>query len=131
MKNKIFYTTEKEFENKFRKKELRRNSFIVEINGSEIQTWPDFLAKMTEAFNLPYSPNANVYLDWMRDMDYITEKSTCVVIKQYSQLIKEDQHMKEIVIKDFSDYILPWWEGEIIGHMVGGKPQRFVVYLCD
>ena len=63
--NKIFYTTEKEFENKFRNKELRRNSFIVEINGSEIQTWPDFLAKMTEAFNLPYSPNANVYLDWM------------------------------------------------------------------
>lgn len=131
MKNKIYCTTEEEFEKKFRKKELRKKSFIVEINGSEIQTWPAFLAKMTEAFNLPYSPNANAYLDWMRDMDFIKEKSTCVVIKEYSQLIKDDPKMKADVINDFSEIILPWWGGEIIGHMVGGKPQRFVVYLCD
>lgn len=131
MKNKIYVTTEEEFERKFRKKERRRKSFLVEINGSEIQTWPAFLAKMTEAFHLPPSPNSNAYLDWMRDMYIIKWKSTCVVIKEYSQLIKDDPRMKELVIRDFSDFILPWWGGEIIGHMVGGKPQRFVVYLCD
>ncbi len=131
MTNKIYYTTEEEFEKIFREKELRRNSFIVEINGSEIQTWPAFLAKMTEAFNLPPSSNTNAYLDWMRDMDFIKWESTCVVIKEYSQMIKDNQRLKELVIRDFSDFILPWWEGEIIGHMVGGKPQRFVLYLCD
>ncbi len=131
MKNKIYVTTEEKFEKKFRKKELRKNSFIVEINGSEIQTWDAFLEKMSEAFDLPSPPNANAYLDYMQDMDYIKWESTCIVIKEYSQLIKDDPHMKEIVINDFSECILPWWEGEIIGHMVGGKPQRFVLYLCD
>ena len=25
--------------------------------------------------------------------------------------------------------ILPWWEGEVVGHMVGAEPREFLLYL--
>ena len=32
-------------------------------------------------------------------------------------------------IADFEENILPWWEEEVVGHMVGGVPRKFLVYL--
>ena len=32
---------------------------------------------------------------------------------------------------DFAEIILPWWEGEVVGHMVDGKPRGFLIYLED
>ena len=34
-----------------------------------------------------------------------------------------------VIIEDFEKITLPWWEGEVIGRMVGGKPRGFMVYL--
>jgi len=28
-----------------------------------------------------------------------------------------------------TEITLPWWEGEVVGHLVGGVPRGFSVYL--
>ncbi len=30
---------------------------------------------------------------------------------------------------DFEEITLPWWEGEVVGHLVGGVPRGFWIYL--
>ena len=37
---------------------------------------------------------------------------------------------KQNIIADFEEIILPWWDGEVVGHTVGGAPRNFNVYLA-
>lgn len=44
-------------------------------------------------------------------------------------MLVDDLKTKQNIMADFEEIILPWWEGEVTGHIVGGMPRKFTVYL--
>ena len=44
-------------------------------------------------------------------------------------MLSDEPKLKKIILDDFEEIILPWWEKEVVGHMVGGTPRGFLVYL--
>jgi len=45
--------------------------------------------------------------------------------------VKDNLEMRDKVIEDFVNIILPFWEEEVGRVMVGGYPKPFDVYLVD
>ena len=47
----------------------------------------------------------------------------------YDFMLLEDLKIKKYAMLDFEEVILPWWEGDVVGHMVGGEPRGFFLYI--
>jgi len=67
MKNKIIHIT-KQDSNLLRECFDKSNYYIVEINGSEIQSKNDLLQSMKINFKLPDSFGWDSFIDWMTDL---------------------------------------------------------------
>jgi hypothetical protein len=52
-------------------------------------------------------------------------------IYHFSKFLKDDLSAKAHILEDFENMILPWWETDVINHVVDGKPRFFSVYLID
>lgn len=48
-----------------------------------------------------------------------------------ARFLKDDLNAKAHILEDFENVILPWWETDVINHVVDGKPRFFSVYLID
>ena len=106
--------------------------FIASIDGAKIQTKHDYLSVMEKAFHLPPCHDSwDAYLDWMCDLDWIEEKKVTLIILNSARAFQQDPQMKQGMIEDFEDTILPFWEEEVAHVMVGGEPKEFQVYLVD
>ena len=67
--------------------------------------------------------------DWLSDLMRIKQKDIVLLVYDYDLMLTDDLKIKKNIVADFVDIILPWWEGEIVGHMVGRVPRGFEVYL--
>ena len=106
--------------------------FIVSIDGAKIQTKHDYFSVMEKAFHLPPCHDSwDAYLDWMCDLDWIEEKKITLIILNSARAFQQDPQMKQYMIDDFKDVILPFWEEEVKYVVVGGEPREFQVYLVD
>lgn len=106
--------------------------FIASIDGAKIQTKHDYLSIMEKAFHLPPCHDSwDAYLDWMCDLDWIEEKKITLIILNSARAFQQDPQMKQYMIDDFKDVILPFWEEEVKYVVVGGEPREFQVYLVD
>lgn len=106
--------------------------FIASIDGAKIQTKHDYLSIMEKAFRLPPCHDSwDAYLDWMCDLDWIEEKKITLIILNSARAFQQDPQMKQYMIDDFKDVILPFWEEEVKYVVVGGEPREFQVYLVD
>lgn len=50
-------------------------------------------------------------------------------IRGFAKILINDSDLKKEIPSDFEEIILPWWEGEVVGHLVGGSPRGFSIYL--
>jgi Barstar (barnase inhibitor). len=132
MENKICFVNSKEME-KIKKLFSNEDSmFCVEINGKNIQKLSEYLFIMSRVFKFPYpSVNLDGYNDWMTDLDWLEKDEYILIISNFTEFMKDDLDMKNQIIKDFKEDILPWWQGEVEQYMVGGKAKPFHVYLVD
>lgn len=48
---------------------------------------------------------------------------------QKETMLADDLNLKTEIISDFGEITLPWWEGKVVVHLVGGVPRGFSVYL--
>ena len=132
MKNRIINITKKEAElikaDAVRNKEI----YFAEIDGRKIQTEEDYVRAAVTAFEFPHGlPAMKIgwYNDYIMDLMWIEPEGVVLIIHNYDLMLVDHFKLKSDIISDFKEIILPWWEGEVVGHMVGGKPRKFTVYL--
>jgi hypothetical protein len=113
--------------------EIRSNSkvFVVEIDGNKIASWNDYVSEIQDKFNFPTPCNDSVdrYLDWIRDLQWIEEDDIAIIINNYDEFLNKDPKLKNEIISDFNDVILPFWQEEVMEVVVEGQPKRFMLYL--
>lgn len=132
MYNKIVYVTKDEA--KVIKMNAIQNDKILfsEIDGGKIKTENDYVQAMANAFAFPHIlPEMNIgwYNDYITDLMWIEQEDIVMLIHDYDLMLVDDLRAKRNIMADFEEIILPWWEGEVVGHMVGGVPRKFLIYL--
>lgn len=132
MKNKIVCVTRNEANLIKENVQQNKDIFFAEISGSKITTEEEYVYEMSHIFAFPQQlPKMSLgwYKDYICDLMWIKQKDIVMLIRDYDMMLADNQNMKENIIADFDEIILPWWEGEVVGHMVGGKPRGFMIYL--
>ena len=127
------------------------NSCILKLDGRRIQTESDWLYNMAELFMFPvYTENGNIpwfrgafekqgehfmnwhrYDDWMSDLEWLGTDSVVLIIEHFSEMLRNEPEVKEYVMNDLKNTVLPWWESEVVNCVVEGKRKSFNVYLVD
>ena len=113
---------------------IDRDVFVVEIDGKHMQSWPDFCLDIEKRMNFPTScadHNYDGFVDWMRDLQWLSRKEYAIVIYDFSSFMMYDVKMKELIIELFEDAILPWWQEEAELYSTFAKFTPFNVYLVD
>lgn len=132
MNNKIVYVTKNEA--KLIKADAVQNGeiYFAEIDGAGINAEEDYVRAMADAFAFPHKlPEMKLgwYNDYINDLMWIEQKKIVLIINNYDLMLVGNPKLKNDIMADFEEIILPWWEEEVIGHMVGGVPRKFLVYL--
>ena len=132
MNNKIVYVTKNEAQLIKADAVQNRDIYFAEIEGAEIKTEEDYVRAMAEAFSFLHKlPEMKLgwYNDYINDLMWIEQKEIVLVINNYDLMLVDNLKLKNDIMADFEEIILPWWEEEVVGHMVGGVPRKFLVYL--
>lgn len=117
------------------KSELARdnNVLVVEIDGDEMKDWIDYISVIQSKFKFPTSCTDSVdrYLDWIRDLTWLEQEKYIIIINHFSKFFEGNPSMKEDIMQDFDEIILPYWQDEVIEMDSGNKPRSFIVYTID
>jgi len=109
---------------------------LLELHGNEIQTWEDYINALNKAIHFPTSClnstyGVNRYHDWMRDLDWLGKDGYVLIIYDYKSFLEQNLSLKEEIMEDFTDLILPWWQEEVVNCVIDGKAKSFNIYLVD
>ena len=125
MMNTVKYVSMQEVPQLKNKYQQDQAVFIVEINGSQCSKLADYLKIMSDSFSFPIeAKGVDGYNDWMRDLTWIEEKKIVVIISNYTDFLKDDLSSKEVILQEFNQLILPWWDGEYAGCLVNGDELK-------
>jgi hypothetical protein len=105
---------------------------LAELDGRFIKTLGDYLHEIETKFDFPEScdENLNIYFDWIRDLDWLAKDGYTLIINNYKDFLQTSPTTKQMIIDDFREIILPWWQSEVEKHS-GAKAKPFMVYLVD
>lgn len=108
-----------------------KNSHVVEIYGSEIHSWEDYIDTIENTFKFPTSciDSVDRYYDWMTDLDWLGKDSYTLVIHKYKEFLAQKPTLRKEIIDGFSDHVLPWWQEEVEHFVVDGRAKPFNVYV--
>lgn len=131
--NKVLSVNSKDIEIIKTKFVSNDKAYIVEINGTQIQSWEDYISDIQNKFRFPTPcfDSVDRYLDWMRDLDWLKKEEYVLIITHYGLFMRNDSELKKQIVSDFSDIILPFWQDEVKEVVVEGKTKLFMVYLVD
>lgn len=132
MNNKILYVTKDDADIIKRNAIENENVFFAEIYGDRISTEEDYVKEMSNAFIFPHElPEMKIgwYNDYICDLSWIEHKEIVLIIHNFNCMLVNAMKTKENIMADFKEIILPWWEKEVVGHMVGGNPKQFLVFI--
>ena len=130
--NKIEYVTKEKMREIKARVDRDPNIFVIELFGNQLPTEKLFMQATIKAIQIPY-PDCKIDYDWyndyIRDLLWIREPDIVMLVHDFDSILKADLKIKQWWIEDLKKYILPWWDGEVVGHMVDGYPRGFDVYL--
>lgn len=132
MNNKIVYVTKEKIDEIKNCSLYNENIFIAEIEGAKIKTEADYVQAMSNAFAFPHKlPAMKIgwYNDYICDLMWIKQKNIVLIIHEFDLMLCDEPKLKKVILDDLEEIILPWWEGEVVGHMVGGMARDFFIYL--
>lgn len=134
MKNEIIKVSESQFDD-IRTTINTEDTFLVEIDGKEIQSKTQLLDVMEQKYDLHTSDgtwgrNWDALDDLMEDLGWIPQKNHILAIHSYSKLFTHDKKSKVILNECMKDW-LEFWEEEVLYCVVDGKTKEFTVYLVD
>ena len=107
--------------------------FLFEMDGDSVQSWFDYISQIEKGFNFPTScvDNIDGYMDWIRDLSWLDYEAFVIVIKNASSFMKNDLRLRNEILSDFTEEILPFWESEVERVMVCGEKKLFKVLLVN
>ena len=133
MNNRIIFTTSDKATEQIRLLE-KSNHLIVMLEGSKIKSRRDFFGAIEESLNFPGKCEGlfTRFDDWITDLGWL-EKGTgiCIAINSFSEFLSDDIEFRDMLLEDFEEDILPFWENEVVNVIKGGSPRSFVVVLID
>ena len=90
------------------------NVYVVELDGENIPSWKDYILDVQSKFQFPSScvNSMDRYLDWMTDLDWLNKEEYVLIINNFSAFIKDDYKLKNMIMSDFNEAILPFWHEE-------------------
>lgn len=108
-------------------------ALVVEFNGNKIQSWDDYVLAVQRKFDFPTSCTDSVdrYLDWIRDLEWLEQERFIIIINYFSEFLQKNASLKDEIMQDFEEIILPYWQNEVIEDVSGGEPRSFMVYVTD
>jgi len=108
-------------------------TLLVELNGATIQSWEHYVSKIQDKFRFPTPcfDSVDRYLDWMRDLGWLEKEKYTLVINHFSLFLQDKSELKNDIISDFIEIILPFWQEEVKEVVVEGKAKSFMVYLVE
>lgn len=133
MSNKIYYVSKEEAEKIKSSCEADDDIFLAEIDGTEISTEEKYVCAVWQAINCPYKKEGHEKIGWLLDdlteLLWIEQPDIALIIHNYNYMLRDEPKVKAFILGDFFNVTLPWWDGDVVGHMVGGVPRKFNVYL--
>ena len=135
MKNEILKISKAEFE-KIKANINIDETFLVELNGNEIENTEQLFDFMGSAYDFQISNgvwgrNWPAFNDMMEDLDWLSQKKHILAINSFPLLLSKDKEAKKTFINTLQNYILPFWEEEVLRVVVGGETKEFTVYIMD
>lgn len=133
IKNEIKFINSKDLE-LLKSKLMRDNkAFVVELDGNKIQSWNGYVLAVQSKFNFPTSCTDSVdrYLDWIRDLEWLEQERFIIIINYFGEFLQKNASLKDEIMQDFEEIILPYWKNEVIEDVSGGEPRSFMVYVTD
>lgn len=133
MNNKVIRISLEKFDTVKERLITKKNKiFFVEIDGKNLPTLEEYFPIISKLCGFPIPARSwDGYNDWMTDFSWINEKDIVIVIYNFEHFLQKDPSAKVKVIEKFQNNILPWWEKDVLNHVVEGKTKKFVVYLVD
>ena len=131
--NRIYQISEKEFVEIISRSKQKQRIHIVELDGSKIQKWKDYIEIIEEKYEFPTTciDSIDRYMDWMRDLQWLQCEEYIMAIHNVKSFLSGDPKANKIVMDGFGNSILPYWQEEVEKCCVGGKAKPFNVYLID
>lgn len=89
-------------------------SYIAVIDGKAATTGSTFLRCIGEQLKFPGTQNGSwdAYLDWMRDLSWIGEKSISIVIVNYEDFLSEEPDSLKYFQSDLEGVVFPFWRND-------------------
>lgn len=131
MINKVNFISKAQAEKLLQEK---NGAFIATIDGKNINSWSEYWNSVATAFSFPdlpeyMQPDYHSYYDLMTDLSWIENRRIMLIIDNANDFFKNNSSLKNDIIKDFNEYLLPFWKKEIEYTQVNGQTKIFNVYL--
>lgn len=132
-RNKIIETSEDEYLTFLNKTKAKYHTLLVELDGNAIGSWSDYILAIESGFHFPSSclDSMDRYLDWITDLGWFDYDAFLILIKNAGSFLQNDTELKEELLSDFREIILPFWESEVEQVVAGGVRKYFTVVLVN
>ena len=111
---------------------IAENYYIFTIDGNKVSTKKEFFDAVEILFSFPTSCKNKVsrFDDWMMDLSWLdSDRGICIVIDNFEHFLREDPEFKDLVMDDFRQNILPFWEETVLTTVKDGKTRKMDVVI--
>lgn len=107
--------------------------FEAIIDGEKIKNYADFIYAMQYKLCFPCDCFGSIdcYLDWMRDLSWIKADRIIVKIKCAPLFMVENPQERNLILNDFIDIIIPFWENESKAVIIDGTKKTIMLCLTS
>ena len=111
---------------------IAENYYIFTIDGNKVSTKKEFFDAVEILFSFPTSCKNKVsrFDDWMMDFSWLdSDRGICIVIDNFEYFLRDDPEFKDLVMDDFRQNILPFWEETVLATVKDGKTRKMDVVI--
>ena len=111
---------------------IAENYYIFTIDGNKVSTKKEFFDAVETLFSFPTSCKNKVsrFDDWMMDLSWLdSNRGICIVIDNFERFLRDDLEFKDLVMDDFRQDILPFWEETVLTTVKDGKTRKMDVVI--
>lgn len=110
--------------------EVTSDVYFIEIDGNTILSKDKLFLELQKKFQLPDVNGWDAIRDWLGDLGWLNKEGYILAIKNFNQLLSDDQVSKDMFLEVLADTV-EWWNGDVEKYVVQGKKKRFDVYILD